>query len=242
MTPFPLRCAALCLLILPLGASSQTALPNQSPFAPTSGPRAAATAANETLEFAGVSSVGKRTDVIIHDKASKRKHWIPIGETVEGISVLKYDPKEEQATVRVNGAEKVLPLRKPGRPGQGPAPVQPLPAGFNVPAPVQVVTPAPVAAQTEAAPAPAPAAPPTPQTPEAQAKAETEARMLVSDLLEIGMAQRKAYEEAQRKAAAGGAGQPTQPPTPGQAPTPAQPGANQASPAMAAPATPPPAN
>ena len=33
-------------------------------------------------------------------------------------------------------------------------------------------------------------------------KQERDARMLVSDLLEIGMAQRKAYEEAQKKAAA----------------------------------------
>ena len=33
-------------------------------------------------------------------------------------------------------------------------------------------------------------------------KQEREARMLVSDLLEIGMQQRKAYEEAARKAAA----------------------------------------
>jgi hypothetical protein len=39
-------------------------------------------------------------------------------------------------------------------------------------------------------------------------KAETEARMLVSDLLEIGIAQRKAYEDAQRRAAEGKSGQP----------------------------------
>jgi hypothetical protein len=38
--------------------------------------------------------------------------------------------------------------------------------------------------------------------------------MLVSDLLEIGMAQRRAYEEAQRKAAEGGAQNPSPPPNP----------------------------
>jgi hypothetical protein len=54
---------------------------------------------------------------------------------------------------------------------------------------------------TVAPPPVAPAKPPGPPIPEAQLKQETEARMLVSDLLEIGMAQRKAYEEAQRKAA-----------------------------------------
>jgi hypothetical protein len=42
---------------------------------------------------------------------------------------------------------------------------------------------------------------PAPTTPaqEAIIKQETEARNLVSDLLEIGMAQRRAYEEAQRR-------------------------------------------
>ena len=42
---------------------------------------------------------------------------------------------------------------------------------------------------------PVPPAPPQRQ--------EAEARMLVSDLLEIGMAQRRAYEEAQRRQAQG---------------------------------------
>lgn len=52
---------------------------------------------------------------------------------------------------------------------------------------------------------PATPKPEAPATPESQVKAETEARMLVSDLLEIGMAQRKAYEEAQKRAAEGNA-------------------------------------
>ena len=61
----------------------------------------------------------------------------------------------------------------------------------------------------------------------------TEARMLVSDLLEIGMVQRKAYEEAQRRAAAGGDGDT---PTPA---TSAAPSAQTAQPASTAkPATP----
>jgi hypothetical protein len=45
----------------------------------------------------------------------------------------------------------------------------------------------------------------TPQPPPAPgsiAQQETEARMLVSDLLEIGIQQRKAYEDAQKKAEA----------------------------------------
>lgn len=43
--------------------------------------------------------------------------------------------------------------------------------------------------------------PSTPISRAVQAEQEKEARMLVSDLLEIGIQQRKAYEDAQRKAA-----------------------------------------
>jgi hypothetical protein len=64
----------------------------------------------------------------------------------------------------------------------------------------------PVPAQAAPMPAPAPSGP---MTPEVQARQETEARMLVSDLLEIGMAQRRAYEEAQRKSSENTPGGPT---------------------------------
>lgn len=249
MTPMLLRRAACFLLVIPAGLVAQTSLPKQSPFSPSGAAGANQVAANETLEFAGVSSVGKKTDVIIFDKATKRKHWIPIGETIEGISVVRYDASRDLAIVKVNGAEKVLPLRKATRSAPGPAPVAPVQMGFNVPPPA--TTPAPAATQVAAPPPtqvamaepvpatqPAPVAPtPAPQTPEAHAKAETEARMLVSDLLEIGMAQRKAYEEAQRKAAAGAtAGQPAQPPAPGQTPPTA--GETQTPPAAAQPGAP----
>jgi len=40
---------------------------------------------------------------------------------------------------------------------------------------------------------------PSKNSPGSIAQQETEARMLVSDLLEIGIQQRKAYEEAQKK-------------------------------------------
>jgi hypothetical protein len=63
------------------------------------------------------------------------------------------------------------------------------------------ITPAANASGVSPAASNAPAAPPTPA--EIQTRQETEARMLVSDLLEIGMAQRRAYEEAQRKASEG---------------------------------------
>jgi hypothetical protein len=194
-------------------AEKPLGLPRASPFVPAGTAGATVEAAAESIEFAGVSTVGKRTDLIFHDKATKKNHWIAKGETKEGISVVDYDEQRQQAVVKVNGAEKTLALRKVASPRGTPRPVAPQPAGFNVP-----TAPAPVAAATDsllitagtgAGPAgmtisSAPSAPAAAETPETtRVRQETEARMLVSDLLEIGMAQRKAYEDAQRKAALG---------------------------------------
>lgn len=221
--------------------SAQTALIKETPFVAAGAPAADVQA--ETIEFAGVSTVGKKTDLIFFDKSAKKHRWVPLGQTVEGISALNYDERLDQAVVKINGVQKTLPLRKGGSPANAPAPVAAMPAGFNIPpavAPTPVVSlPAPASAQPVAAPpgstqpamvaAPAAAAP-AGQDP--QARQETEARMLVSDLLEIGMAQRKAYEDAQRKAQGADQSSPS---------TPAP--ANAALPAMppqTAPAQPPP--
>jgi len=207
LLPFALAAAAWAQE-KPLG------LPKSSPFEDRRKPAAQVAAASETIEFAGVSAMGKRTDLIIHDKSTKKSHWIAEGETKEGISVLKYDARREQVVVKVNGTEKILQLRKGAGPLNSAHAVAAMPVGFNVPpAPspaVQKIQPPPPAS---AAPTPAdvtatPGMQPVakseaPATPEVQQKQETEARMLVSDLLEIGMAQRKAYEDAQRRAATG---------------------------------------
>jgi hypothetical protein len=205
------RLIAFALLPVVTAATLAAAegLPKHSPFAPPGKPTAAP-AANETLEFAGVSSMGKKTDVIIYDKSTKKSRWIPVGETVDGISVVHYDSQLDHALLRVNGVEKTLPLRKAASaPRTTPAPVATTPVGFNVAAPPPLPTvhqlyvqPAAASGAEPAPPAPTPAPVPvasTPQTPEQIKRAETEARMLVSDLLEIGMAQRRAYEEAQRR-------------------------------------------
>ena len=201
----------LAILATAGAAETKTTLSRETPFA-SRATVAAQAQANETIEFAGISVVGKRTDLIFHDKTTKKNHWIAKGETKEGITVLNYDERREEVVVKINGTEKTLPLRK-ATGANGPKPVSPMPTGFNVPT---SPTPLPGAADlVKIAPPPPPVAPQTapanttpaaPATPEAQAqqKAETEARMLVSDLLEIGMAQRKAYEEQQRRAAQGG--------------------------------------
>ncbi len=192
-------------------------LARESPFLPTGIPALAA-GSGEAYELAGISTMGRQTSVNIYDKIGKKGLWIAVGETASGITVSKYDSARELVVIRVAGTEKILALRKAAsstaRPGTMPPP--PVAAGFNIPPPPTVVpvalapapltaagaSPAPAALPAEAA---APAAPrPPPPVPGSVAHQEQEARMLVSDLLEIGMAQRKAYEEAQKKATQSG--------------------------------------
>src|SRR5262245_11922375 len=241
---FP-RCAILVLLLPAVALAAEknekgTGLPKFSPFEQRGGPATPAPT-TETIEFAGVSSIGQKTDLIFYDKTAKKSHWIAKGETKEGITVLNYDERREVAVVKYNGVEKTLALRKGAGP-TGTVRTAVNSTGFNVstaapvvaPVPVQVPIPADVAAANgvAAGPAATPTAAPTvplqpappPGSPaEVQARQETEARMLVSDLLEIGMAQRRAYEEAQRKAAEGNPNNPPPVNPTGATPQPAQP-------------------
>jgi hypothetical protein len=203
----PIARALLPLLLLAAGgaraADAGSALPKASPFQPAGTAAAPSAASSESIEFTGVTTIGKRTDFTFKHKTSNKTSWIAKGETKDGITMLNYDAARDQAVVKIDGVQKVLTLRKGGASAGGGKNVAILPAGFNVPAPAPAIVPvAGAAASAEPMPAPVPAAPATPQT--EQQKQETEARMLVSDLLEIGMAQRKAYEDAQRKAAEGG--------------------------------------
>lgn len=193
-------------------ALPEVAMGQVSPFMPPEAAAAGAISSGETIEFAGVI-VGRKTDLIFFDKTAKKSRWVSLGETNEGIQAIRYDAERGTAEVRINGVAKTLPLRKSAvtaaaiNPANPIAPVAPAHTGFNVPAPAM---PAPQGAM--AAPSPAPGAavaanqpgaatvtPPTTPAEQAVVKQEQEARMLVSDLLEIGMAQRKAYEEAQRR-------------------------------------------
>ena len=208
------RHAALLPLLFAAGAlaaESGTTLSNKTPFGPARSAGGSAEAAGEIIEFAAVSTIGNKTELVFHDKTTKKNHWLAKGETKGGISLLNYDAPREQAVVKINGVEKILTLRKPhGVAGPGRA-VAAVPTGFNVPASTMapaVMTPATV---TTTLLPPAPAGPATPQS---EAQQATEARMLVSDLLEIGMAQRKAYEEKQKQAGGGGDPAATQTPAP----------------------------
>src|SRR3954463_7457906 len=88
-------------------AWAQAPLPGNSPFVPGNGAVTPA-ASGESIELAGISIVGDRTDLVIYDKAAKKSRWVRRGATADGITALKYDPKLEQAVVRIRGVEKVL--------------------------------------------------------------------------------------------------------------------------------------
>lgn len=210
LTTSRLLCAAA--LGLALAAARATDVPKDSPFAQAGS--AATASSGESLEFAGVSTVGKKTMINLYDKEEKRTFWVEAGATSSGVTVVNYDMAKDQITVRRNGVEKVLPLRAARGVVNAPMTAVPTPAAVAVaPAPAAPPTAAPAAMpMTGLASSPAPLGNTTPpvtgtapaaQGQLSQARQEEEARMLVSDLLEIGMAQRKAYEEAQRRAASG---------------------------------------
>ncbi len=187
MLRVPLLCfASIAALFAVAVASAQTALPKDSPFLPAPDAATADRAtAQDGLELAGVSSTAKNTLVCIYNNQTKRSHWIAVNATVEGIKVLAYDAVLDQVSLSVGGQQKVLRLRKATVSGSGVANANPgaAAAGFANPAvmPITLGTPQP------------------PPAPGSIAQQETEARMLVSDLLEIGIQQRKAYEDAQKK-------------------------------------------
>ena len=122
-----LTVAAAMSLNLPSVLGAADGIPD-NPFKPRGVPGGPTAIADEAVEFAGVSQMGKTTHLIFHDKSAKKNRWVAVGETVEGISAVRYDERLEQAVVKINGAEKTLPLRKGKGPVNTPTPVQPLPA------------------------------------------------------------------------------------------------------------------
>jgi hypothetical protein len=186
---FRVGARAGCLLTLLafgglLRARTQTLVGN-SPFMPAGKGGGAAAAANEAYELAGSAVFGADVSVCIYERQAKRSQWIAVGDTVDGVRVVSFDPANDMAVVSVLGANKELSLRKASSasaPGQSFALRSP-PSGSSQ------------AAFT------APAAPAAASTPETAAQEQREARMLVSDLLEIGLQQRKAYQDAKQKSA-----------------------------------------
>jgi hypothetical protein len=178
--------------------SAETALVSNSPFSPTgTADVAGAAASNEAYELAGTSIQGSSVSVCIYEKLAKRSQWIPVGGDMDGVHVVSYNAASDKVVVTVSGARKELSMRKMVVDSAGPASAaRPVPMNPVRAAQQDAGSYAPVASS---APAPTPT---TPAAPGAAVQDQKEARMLVSDLLEIGVQQRKAFQEAKQKAAA----------------------------------------
>jgi len=163
----------------------QSSLVANSPFSPNGAASAGAGAPAEAYELAGSSIEGSDMSVCIFERQAKHSQWIPVGGDVDGVRVVSYDPANDTAVVMIGGSRKELSMRK--------AAVAVLNPPSSNRTPQVVSTPAPVSAPIAAAP---------PEAVGSAAREQREARMLVSDLLEIGIQQRKAYQEAKQKAAA----------------------------------------
>ncbi|MGA2015765.1 MAG: hypothetical protein ABSH26_02340 [Opitutaceae bacterium] len=172
-------------------AFGQGALAANSPFMPSGAGAAAGAAGGEAYELAGSSVQGSDVAVCIYERQAKHSQWIPVGGIVDGIHVISYDAASDKALVTIAGSFKELAMRK------------------ATVAPLSPSSAARVAASVpeNAAPA-APVASAQPASPATVLHDQQEARMLVSDLLEIGVQQRKAYQEAKQKAAQEATAQP----------------------------------
>ncbi len=181
----PIRLILFALATELLLRAADTGSMRESPFLP-SGSTAAAPVESATLQLAGISVIEPQIYVLLVDTtnaAKSRSRWIAVGSKDDDLEVLSCDVDQDVAVVRVGLEVKTLTLRKSAGAKSGPLPVFPAP---TPPSPL-------VGPVGGALPQVAPLV--------TREEKEREARMLVSDLLEIGMRQRKAYEEAQRKAA-----------------------------------------
>jgi hypothetical protein len=182
------RLALHALAVLAGGAVAfgQGALVVRSPFGPAGGAAGGAGGTPEAYELAGSTVQGKDVAVCIFERQAKHTRWIPVGGITDGIRVISFDAAHDVAVVSVEGAIKELTMRKPT--------IAPL--GSQSMAVAEPAAPAPPPAQIVGN-----AAGGAPKSAQAIAQEQREARMLVSDLLEIGVQQRKAYQEAKRKGA-----------------------------------------
>lgn len=118
--------------------------------------------------------MGDQQLICITATATQRSHWIKVGQTLNGITVVSHRPETKEVIIRRAGQEMTLPMVE---------------RSFDA-SQLQAYQPVPIA---QAPVAQAGLAERVALTNEEKA---TEARMLVSDLLEIGIIQRKAYEKA----------------------------------------------
>ena len=179
-------------------AESPSPQTNSPSAAANAGPAASADSqALATMEFTGVFVLGNKPSFSLRDTATNHSFWIDLGQTVEGVTATAYDADSHTVTISGRGGVRTLGLKE-ARIVEAPA------------APAVATSSAPASAAVPATPAVPPRQltiaeqlPPnlTPQQRQ-QRTQEIEARMMVSDLLEIGQQERARYQEEQRRRAA----------------------------------------
>jgi hypothetical protein len=150
--------------------------PSQSPFVRPTNPQAAAKPTADQpsdLALSGIMAMGGSTLVCITLVAEKRSHWIKVGESAARIHVLSHDRENGRVSLKYQGQTLSLELTKP------------------------TYNPAKLAQYSPVEPSPLPIANLALDVPLTNEQKESEARHLVSDLLEIGIIQREAYKRAQ---------------------------------------------
>lgn len=159
-----------------------------APAAPTMDP------ALQALQLSGISVIGDEKRFNFFNANSKQSFWLALGVEENGLRVESYDKDADAVVVRKGGFTRRLELRQskivaeaPPSSSSGPTPLKSAPGVPDIQLPgVDEIK--------------------DPKTPVEIKQAEFEARMLVSDLLEISM-QERARQRAKREAAAR-AGQP----------------------------------
>lgn len=163
------------------------------------------------IEFIGISSTADHVTVVLLDHRTELRHRIGVGQTVADITVLSYDEENDQISVRSDGQSFVLGLR------QARFTPPPLLADASIDSSqAGQLTEAMTAAHLSlggysAGSAPVEMSAEGPETEPAKATRlaeEREARMMVSDILEISQLHAKAYREMKAAEEAAGRGEP----------------------------------
>jgi hypothetical protein len=167
--------ALTCLCTTFLGAAGgEGSAESVSPFGTPSAERPSPKETPAPFELTGVVNSSQRTLVGIMKPDAGRSFWIHVGESQGGIEVISHDPRTDRVTVRADGVQYVIGLRANT-------------LGAAVPSFTNLGT-IPLFGV---------------MSPPAQIQAqEKEARHLVGDLLELGLAQRKASQQNKPRAPA----------------------------------------
>jgi len=181
-----LRLLSLCLAASSLGlpriSAAQEVLAKDSPFLPPgAGSGAASDPDSAGYELDGASVTSQGTSICIYDVKEKHSRWIGVGNSDGRIQVVRYDPNLDRAEIRVDGESQILELRK--------AAEQPVSGNLQaLPLALAPMSPNGIAPDNHGT------------SPENLRK-QREARMMVTDLMMIGMRQRMAHDEEVRKKA-----------------------------------------